>query len=47
MAYGELKGRALKWATKEVFGLDPESMPESAVISPAKVGQCFKTFQKY
>jgi purine-nucleoside phosphorylase len=46
MVYGELKGRALKWAMKEVFGLDPESMPASVVVSPFKVEQCFKDFQK-
>jgi purine-nucleoside phosphorylase len=46
MAYGELKGKALKWAAKQVFGIYPESMPESVVISPVKVEQCFKGFPK-
>jgi purine-nucleoside phosphorylase len=46
MVYGELKSRALRWAAREAFGLDPESMPASVVVSPVKVQQCFKGFHK-
>ncbi|MDH5482335.1 MAG: hypothetical protein OEY22_05600 [Candidatus Bathyarchaeota archaeon] len=40
MVYGELQGKALEWAAKFVFELDPTSMPSQIVISPFK-------FEKY
>jgi purine-nucleoside phosphorylase len=45
MAYGESRKRALKWATKFVFGLDPDLMPSTVVITPFKIEECFKDFQ--
>jgi len=45
MVYGELGTKALKWATEFVFGLDPESMPSTVVISPIKIEEYFKGFQ--
>lgn len=45
MAYGELKGRALRWATGFGFGLTQATMPASVVISPARVDECFEDFQ--
>jgi len=45
LTYGELKGRALKWATEFGFGLSPATMPTNIVISPAKIDECFEDFQ--
>ena len=45
MTYGELKGRALRWATEFGFGLSPATMPASVVISPVKIDECFEDFQ--
>jgi len=46
MAYGELGNRALKWATRTAFGLDPASMPPEIVITPLKVEECFAHFRE-
>jgi hypothetical protein len=42
LTYGELKGRALKWATEFGFGLSPATIPASVVISPVGVDECFE-----
>jgi purine-nucleoside phosphorylase len=44
MAHGELGNKALKWATKTGFGLDPASMPPEIVITPLKIEECFTDF---
>jgi purine-nucleoside phosphorylase len=45
MAYGELKGEALEWATLFQFGIDPSSLPSRVVITPLKVEEYFENFQ--
>jgi len=45
MVYGELGSKALKWATRFGFGLNPESMPSRVVITPLKVEEYFEDFQ--
>jgi len=45
MVYGELEDKALAWATRFVFGLDPASMPARVVITPLKVEEYFDNFQ--
>jgi len=45
MVYGELGTKALKWATRFVFGIDPESTPSKVVITPLKVEEFFEDFQ--
>jgi purine-nucleoside phosphorylase len=45
LAYGELRGRALRWAARFGFGLSPASMPSTVVITPLKVEECFEGFR--
>jgi purine-nucleoside phosphorylase len=45
MAYGELKGKALEWATRFQFGIEPSSLPSRIVITPSKVEEYFKNLQ--
>jgi hypothetical protein len=45
MAYGELGKSALRWATRFVFGIEPDLMPSTVVISPLKIEECFKEFR--
>jgi hypothetical protein len=45
MVYGELKGKALEWATDFVFGFQPNAMPSKIVISPFSVEQYCEDFQ--
>jgi purine-nucleoside phosphorylase len=45
MAYGELLGEALEWATQFQFGIDPSSLPPKVVITPLNVEEYFENFQ--
>jgi purine-nucleoside phosphorylase len=45
MAYGELLGEALEWATRFQFGIGPSSLPSRVVITPLKVEEYFENFQ--
>jgi purine-nucleoside phosphorylase len=46
MAYGELKGRALKWAANAAFGLCLESFPRRVVVSPVRIEQYFSNLPR-
>lgn len=45
MVYGELGEQALAWATTEMFGLKPTSMPARVVISPFRIEEFFEGFR--